>query len=77
MRRTQAQPNSRNFLSVVFHCTYSSIRRPEPSAYTFTAQDGGSHTFGAVFHSRGRKQLTAADDSSDGLRETEIIRITD
>ena len=47
-----------------------------PAAYTFTADDGGSHTFAAVFPTRGRRRLTAADTSQAGLRDTETIQIT-
>jgi hypothetical protein len=60
--------------TVRFSCT--DRRALLPAAYTFTAQDGGSHTFAAVFRAPGRIRLTAADRASRDLQDTMTIRIT-
>jgi hypothetical protein len=47
-----------------------------PDDYTFTAQDGGSHTFAGVFRTPGLQSLTAGDTLSNDLLDTEDILIS-
>jgi hypothetical protein len=47
-----------------------------PADYTFTTEDGGSHTFAVVFRTPGPQSLTAADTLSNDLLDTEDILIS-
>jgi len=64
-----------NYLGTV-HFTSSDAQAMLPANYTFTAADGGRHTFTATFKTAGPQSLTVTDTVNTAFTNTQSITVT-
>ena len=54
----------------------SSDRNPEPAVYTFTAGDGGTHSFNTTLFTAGSQTLSAWDAANSSIRGSTAVAVS-